>query len=298
MCSPSCCTVCPRMREPGPAETSGMRDSHRVVRPSILYVGTPAFLIATVNDDGTPNLAPASSYWALGQLMVIGLETDGQSSENLARRPELTVSFPSPEHWMAVERLAEATGRHPVPEAKADRYGHVPDKFGLAGLHAHASDLVAPPRVEECALQFEARVRRLTPGVEPGYVIVEAEVVRVHADPRIVVPGTDRIDPLAWQPIVYSFRHYFGIGEPLGARGVHPDGDAGTAAARAEAEASGAERSGAEASEAEPSGAEASAEEPAGDAACWLPRVCAECGALVEGSLPASCWRCGALVGT
>jgi rubrerythrin len=30
-----------------------------------------------------------------------------------------------------------------------------------------------------------------------------------------------------------------------------------------------------------------------GDPACWLERVCAECGALVEGELPAKCWRCG-----
>ncbi|MEL0626197.1 hypothetical protein V6245_04470 [Salinibacterium amurskyense] len=34
-----------------------------------------------------------------------------------------------------------------------------------------------------------------------------------------------------------------------------------------------------------------------GDAACWLPRVCVECGALVEGELPAPCWRCGSEVG-
>jgi ABC-type ATPase with predicted acetyltransferase domain len=33
-----------------------------------------------------------------------------------------------------------------------------------------------------------------------------------------------------------------------------------------------------------------------GDAACWLPRVCKECGALVEAELPAECWRCGAMV--
>ena len=29
-----------------------------------------------------------------------------------------------------------------------------------------------------------------------------------------------------------------------------------------------------------------------GDAACWLARVCVECGALREG--PGACWRCGA----
>jgi len=37
-------------------------------------------------------------------------------------------------------------------------------------------------------------------------------------------------------------------------------------------------------------------DDTAGDAACWLPRVCTECGALVEVELPAECWRCGVMV--
>lgn len=36
--------------------------------------------------------------------------------------------------------------------------------------------------------------------------------------------------------------------------------------------------------------------EPVGDRVCWLESVCSECGALVEETLPATCWRCGATV--
>lgn len=190
-------------------------DDRRVIRPKILYVGTPVFLVASENADGSANLAPASSYWALGQMLVLGLETDGQTIENLRRLPQLTVNFPSGSHWEAVERLAALTARHPVPTAKADRYRHEPAKFAAAGLHAEASDLVAPPRVRECALQFEAEVRRMTPGWSDDYVLVEAEVVRVHAAPGIVADG-DHIDPRAWQPLIYSFKHYFDLGEELG----------------------------------------------------------------------------------
>lgn len=251
---------------PSDAEPGGQRGEHRVVRPSVLYVGTPVLLLATQNADGSPNLAPASSYWALGRMLAIGLETDGHTLDNLRERPQLTVSFPSPPLWSAVERIADLTGREQVPPAKADRYTYRADKFAAAGLTPQPSDLVAPPRVRECLLQFEAEVRRLTPGVTGEYAIAEAEVVRVHADPRIVRDG-DHIDPLAWQPIVYSFRHYFGIGEPLGPRG----------AARMSV-AVGAHP--------------AASEEEGGDAACWLARVCPECGALLEGS--DACWRCGA----
>jgi len=30
-----------------------------------------------------------------------------------------------------------------------------------------------------------------------------------------------------------------------------------------------------------------------GDAACWLPALCADCGAMIEGPPETACWRCG-----
>jgi len=35
---------------------------------------------------------------------------------------------------------------------------------------------------------------------------------------------------------------------------------------------------------------------PGGDAACWLPALCAQCGALTEGPAGSPCWRCGGTV--
>ncbi len=46
--------------------------------------------------------------------------------------------------------------------------------------------------------------------------IIEAQVLRVHCDPRIVVPGTQHIDPAVWSPLIYNFRHYFGLSRELG----------------------------------------------------------------------------------
>lgn len=192
------------------------RPTHVVVEPSVLYVGTPAYLLATENPDGSANLAPASSYWALGRILGLGIEEGGQSIENLRERGELTVNFPSGRLWRAIVRLASLTGRHPVPETKAARYRFERDKFAAAGLTPQPAELVAPPRVRECALQFEARVRRITPGVGADYSVVEAEVLRVHADPAILVPGSGHIDPNAWHPLVYSFRHFFERGGELG----------------------------------------------------------------------------------
>ncbi|MEV0175808.1 flavin reductase family protein [Streptomyces sp. NPDC050803] len=191
-------------------------DTHQVIRPSILYFGTPVVLLTTENEDGTFNLAPISSAWALGQRVVLGLGAESQTVRNLQQRPEVVLNLASPELWKQVESLAPLTGAHPVPESKRAVYRHEQDKFSAAGLTARSSDLVRPPRVSECPLQLEARSVALTPGGEGDFFAVECEVVRVHADERIVVPGTQYIDPGVWSPLIYNFRHYHGLAPELG----------------------------------------------------------------------------------
>jgi flavin reductase (DIM6/NTAB) family NADH-FMN oxidoreductase RutF len=191
-------------------------DTHRVIRPSILYFGTPVVLLTTDNGDGSCNLAPVSSAWALGQHVVLGVGTESRTARNLAERPELVINVASPELWEHVERLAPLTGADPVPESKRAVYRYERDKFAAAGLTPAESDLVAPPRVAECGLQLEARVRRTTPGGAGSFFSVECEVLRVHADERVVVPGTHHVDPALWSPLVYNFRHYHGLAPELG----------------------------------------------------------------------------------
>ncbi|HEY1642681.1 MAG TPA: flavin reductase family protein [Streptosporangiaceae bacterium] len=189
---------------------------HVTITPSILYFGTPVVLLSTENEDGSANLAPMSSAWVLGQVIVLGVGIEGQTAANLRRRPELVVNLPAPDQWPAVERLAPLTGRHPVPAGKRGVFRFEPDKFAAAGLRPEPSDLVAPPRVAECPLQLEARAARAEPGTGGNFVLVEAEVLRVHADPRLVVPGTQHVAPDRWSPLIYNFRHYFGLGPELG----------------------------------------------------------------------------------
>ncbi|MFF9527619.1 flavin reductase family protein [Streptomyces achromogenes] len=191
-------------------------DTHRVIRPSILYFGTPVILLTTENEDGTFNLAPISSAWALGQHIVLGLGSESQTARNLAARSELVINVASPELWEQVERLAPLTGADPVPESKRAVYRYEPDKFAAAGLTPTASHIVKPPRVAECALQLEARARALTPGGAGLFFSVECEVLRVHADESIVVPGTHHIDPALWSPLIYNFRHYHGLAPEVG----------------------------------------------------------------------------------
>lgn len=191
------------------------------INPKILYFGTSVVLIGTCNEDGTPNLAPMSSCWTLGWTAMLGLTGGGKTLENLCREKECTLNFPGPELWEAVERLAPLTGKDPVPEGKSAQFHFEPDKFGASGLTPLESEEVLPPRVLECPLQFEARVQEIrslhgtSRNLPNGASSVEVSILRVHARCDIVL-RENYIDPQRWQPLIYNFRHYFGLSEELG----------------------------------------------------------------------------------
>ncbi|GAB3028177.1 flavin reductase family protein [Oleiagrimonas citrea] len=194
----------------------------RTIRPSVLYFGTPVLLIATRNADGSANLTPMSSAWALADRVVLGLAGGGQGLANLEREGECTLNVAGPDAWRAVEALAPTTGCDPVPSWKAG-YRYAADKFALAGLTPRPSEIVAPPRVAECPLQMEARVveirRRALPAwreAAGGFAIVETEVLRVHAHADMTLAGSDHVDPQRFRPLLYVFRHYVGGGPSLG----------------------------------------------------------------------------------
>jgi flavin reductase (DIM6/NTAB) family NADH-FMN oxidoreductase RutF len=190
----------------------------RTIEPKILYFGTPVALITSLNEDETTNLAPMSSFWALGWTLMLGLLDETKTAENLARHPECVVNLPSPDMWEQVEKLAPLTGKSPVPEIKAKQFRFEKDKFGAAGLRPIPGELVKPARVAECPIQMEARVIRLHRmegqklNALGGGLAAEVEIVRVHAAEDFL-KGSNYIDPLKWSPLVYNFRHYFRLAE-------------------------------------------------------------------------------------
>ncbi|WIX75947.1 hypothetical protein QRX50_31285 [Amycolatopsis carbonis] len=101
-------------------------NDHVAIAPCILYFGTPVALLTTDNADGSPNITPMSSAWALGEVVVLGLARSGHGARNLGSRPDLVLNLPGPGQWAAVERLAPLTGADPVPEHKRDRFRYEP----------------------------------------------------------------------------------------------------------------------------------------------------------------------------
>ena len=129
----------------------------RRIEPKILYFGTPVALVSSLNEDGTTDLAPISSFWVLGWTFTLGLLTETKTADNLERHRESVVNIPGPELWQHVEKLAPLTGKNPVPSLKAKQFHFEPRKFEVAGLTPLPSELVKPDRVVECPVHVEAR---------------------------------------------------------------------------------------------------------------------------------------------
>lgn len=192
---------------------------HQISEPVILYFGTPVVLISTLNEDGSPNLAPMSSAWWLGWRCMLGLAASSQTTLNMQRTRECVLNLPSVEQVAAVDRLARTTGTNPVPEGKMRRgYRYERDKFGIAGLTPLPSDIVSAPRVLECPVQLEATVEDVhglgehDVDMRGRLLAFEVRIQRVHLEESILMNGErNRIDPDKWRPLIMSFQQFYGL---------------------------------------------------------------------------------------
>jgi flavin reductase (DIM6/NTAB) family NADH-FMN oxidoreductase RutF len=210
-----------------------MSMTHLSVEPAILYLGTPVVLVSSINEDGSPNLAPMSSAFWLGWRCMLGFEAVSKTPNNIVRTGECVLNLPSMDQVDAINRISMVTGSNPVPAGKSLRgYKHHADKFGIAGLTPEASETVAPPRVLECPIQLEAELVRVNPMMTDEYdyaqhersaectlegiVALEVRIKRVHIAPALLVKGRpNRIDPDLWKPIIMSFCRYYGLSSEL-----------------------------------------------------------------------------------
>ena len=188
----------------------------QLIAPKIHYYGTPVALLSTLNPDGTPNLAPMSSLWWLGQVAVLGLSTRGRTFENLQRTREVVINLASPALADAVDRLALTTGSNPVPDYKAAiGTEHVADKFARAGLTPRSSTHVAPPQVAEAQLVLEGRVAgTMTVGESAVHAAIEVRILATYCDETLLDPAArHHIDPDRWHPLLMSFLELYTTGE-------------------------------------------------------------------------------------
>lgn len=196
---------------------------HRTINPAILYFGTPVVLVSSLNEDGSPNLAPMSSAWWLGTRCLLGFGARSKTPQNILRTGECVLNLPSADLAGMVDRLALTTASDPVPDFKLSRgYHHEPDKFGVSGFTPVRSDFVRSPRALECPVHLEATLKHTHPiaaedeSLRGRLVCLEVEIERVHIEAGILLHGQDdRIDPDKWRPLIMCFQHFYGLGPRL-----------------------------------------------------------------------------------
>ncbi|MUK88855.1 flavin reductase family protein [Ornithinibacillus sp. L9] len=194
-------------------------DTHnfKEIKPKIMYYGTPTLLLNTLNEDGTTNISPMSSSWALGDCIVLGIGLGGKAIENLERHRECVINLPSPNLWGNIEKISSYTGKKEIPPYKKEiGFSYNKEKYESAELTPLYSKSVLPTRIKECPIHMEAVVKTIRiPEYNSLFAIVETQVIHFHANDSII-QNENYIDPSKWSPLIYNFRHYFGLGQELG----------------------------------------------------------------------------------
>lgn len=192
---------------------------HKEIEPKIMYFGTPVVLVSTLNEDGTPNVAPISSAWWLRNFCLIGLGKKGKTFENLERERECVLNLPSSEMVATVDRLACTTGKNPIPEYKQNMgFEYVPDKFGRAELTPLPSKSVLAPRVLECPIQLEAKVESINDvgGADSSLAAIEVRIIHSYFEEGLLsAEKRHYVDTDKWRPLIMSFCEFYGLGENL-----------------------------------------------------------------------------------
>ena len=181
--------------------------------PTMFYYGFPVVLLTTTDKEGNADVTPISSTFTLGANAVIALVKLNKAYHNVMEVPEVVFNLPTAAMWEKVEAIAPYTAQNPVPPQKMGKYTYTDDKFSIGGFTQLPSEKVRPPRIAECPIQAEAKVKNVND--RDAYVLVELEFVQVHAEDHLVMEG-NKINPLEWEPLIYNFKHYYGLGEHKG----------------------------------------------------------------------------------
>ena len=150
---------------------------------------------------------------------MLGLAAQSQTTRNLQRTKQCVLNMPSDSMVAKVNALAKTTGRQDLsPFKNVAGYEYVKDKFRRAELTSTESDIVAPPRVQECPVQMEAELVQVNEmncdekGMGGCFLGLEVKILKVHAEESIVQSkGSDRIDADRWKPLMMSFQHFYGL---------------------------------------------------------------------------------------
>lgn len=167
---------------------------------SILYP-MPVFIVATFNDDGTPNAMNAA--WGgihdINQVAVC-IAPEHKTAKNILKQKCFTISMADAMHVAECDYLGIVSG------------DEVPDKLAKAGFHTVKSEFVDAPVIEELPMCIECKL--ISFDDKTGCTV--GEIVNINANDAILTDG--KIDPEKLQPITFDSVNntYLKIGEKAG----------------------------------------------------------------------------------
>ena len=166
----------------------------------ILYP-QPVFIIATYNEDGTPNAMNAA--WggiSESDQITMCIDSGHKTAENVLARGAFTVSMATADTVVACDYVGVVSG------------SKVPDKVAKAGFHTTRSEFVDAPVIDELPMAVECKLI----SYDPESCRMVGQVVNVCADDTVLTDG--KIDPMKLRPITFDgMNHtYLVLGEKVG----------------------------------------------------------------------------------
>ena len=161
----------------------------------------PVLIIATYNEDGTPN-AMNAAWGCISDVNQIAIYVDKRhkTAENIMSRKAYTVSMAVASQAVPCDYVGVVSGNKQ------------PDKFAHTGWTTTKSELVDAPIINELPMTLECRLVSYDDESE----LMLGEIVNVSADESVLTEGV--IDPSKLQPIAYdSCNHaYVVLGHKVG----------------------------------------------------------------------------------
>lgn len=170
--------------------------------PKPMCYPMPVYIIATYNEDGTPN-AMNAAWGGISENTEISICVDSghKTAANILARKAFTVSMATAQYVAACDYVGIVSGNKE------------PDKFAKAGFHATASQFVDAPLIDELPMALECKLI----SYDPESCRLVGEIVNVCAD-EAVLGENGKVAAAKLQPITYDpmNHHYLVLGEKAG----------------------------------------------------------------------------------
>ena len=169
------------------------------VKPALYPM--PVFILATYNDDGTPN-AMTAAWGGISEEneVTICISEDHQTTFNIEKRNAFSINIGDADHGKECDYLGIVSGKS------------VPDKVKRAGFTVTESEFLDAPIINELGFAVECRLKSW----EPKRCRLVGEIVNVSVDEAICTDG--KVDLSKLRPITYDSinKSYNVIGEKVG----------------------------------------------------------------------------------